>query len=72
MQLTYRGTQYTIAPAFTATVESGMTATYRGANYSVIQSNAVAILSTKALKYRGVVIGESETSLFPVPGAMTA
>jgi hypothetical protein len=72
MKLTYRGTQYNIVPAFTATVNSGMTATYRGVTYSVIQSNAVATLSTKALKYRGVVIGEPETSLFPVPGAMTA
>jgi hypothetical protein len=71
MQLTYRGTQYTIAPAFTATVDSGMAATYRGVSYSVMQSNAVATLSTKALKYRGVVIGEPEASLFP-PGAMTA
>ncbi|WP_416674029.1 DUF4278 domain-containing protein [Egbenema bharatensis] len=72
MQLTYRGTQYNIAPAFTTTVDSGMTATYRGVNYSVMKSNAVATLPTKALKYRGVVIGEPEASFFPAPGAMTA
>ncbi len=72
MQLTYRGTQYTITSAFTTPVESGMTATYRGASYSVMKSNAVATLPTKALKYRGVVIGEPEVSSFPVSGAMTA
>jgi hypothetical protein len=72
MQLTYRGTQYNIAPAFTATVESGMAATYRGVSYSVIKSNAAATLPTKALKYRGVVIGKPEASPFLAPGAMTA
>jgi hypothetical protein len=72
MQLTYRGTQYNMVTAFTAIVESGMTATYRGTNYSVMQSNAVATLSTKVLKYRGVVIGEPEASPFLAPGAITA
>ncbi len=62
MQLTYRGTQYTVAPAFTATVDDGWTATYRGITYPVQKSNEVAILPTKTLKYRGIVIGTPEVT----------
>lgn len=62
MQLTYRGTQYNVAPAFTTTVDSGLTAKYRGIVYSVQTSNAVAILPTQPLKYRGIVVGTPEVT----------
>lgn len=66
MQLTYRGIQYSAAPASTRTVDSGLTATYRGLSYSIPQSNAVSAMPTKTLKYRGITIGTLEADWHPV------